>query len=249
MPPPTPVVPARADCPRSTKVVLRACPGFGCAVAGAFSPLRVLPPCCAMACPARPLGGARPPPLRGLDPAHCARCLARAVRLVPRSLARPWCALSRSRGARCVRCACPCPCFARARFACPCGAAGAGFALRVRPRGSRCFPSVGFVPRPALRRPSGFGPGGSLPRPPRRLRRLFPLRGPGLRLRARPAALARRVFGGAVLCRWLLPCAPPPRRPRWGLRGARSPKGLPSRSPVSRQPGAYPRPGGALRRR
>lgn len=99
LPPPTPVVPARADCPRSTKVVLRACPGsrsslrVGFAVAGAFSPTRVLPPCCAVACPARPLRGgrarlhascARPPaPSLGLG----ARCRAPAALAASAALA------------------------------------------------------------------------------------------------------------------------------------------------------------------
>ena len=74
-------------------------------------------------------------------------------------------------------------------------------------------------PGPPFPRPSGFGPG---PLPPGGCAGLSPgfsAPAPGRWLRGRPGGLAALLSG---VFRWggVLPCAPPPRRPRWGLRGA-----------------------------
>lgn len=111
-----------------------------------------------------------------------------------------------------------------------------GLVQRVAPRGVAAGP---------LRCPSSLGPPPSgsplrlrarrlLPRPPGGFAAFFPLRGPGLFVLARPAGLRFRFAVAASRAAWacfaaprrasrLLPCAPPPRRPRWGLRGARGP--------------------------
>ncbi len=249
LPPPTPVVPARADCPRSTsgtarlpRLRLRRCRGFFPASRPAAVLRHGLPGSSA----------------RGGAPAAASRARSGALR----PLSRPGpCAsspaLSLGLGARCRA---PAALAASAALALALALRGrASLALAaLRARALRFASARGGLvasPRwasslaPPCGAPRASGPAAPCPGPHGGCAAFFPLRGPGLRLRARPAALARRVFGGAVLCRWLLPCAPPPRRPRWGLREAQSPKGLPSRSPVFRLPGAYPRPGGALRRR
>lgn len=107
--PPTPLVPARADCPRSTTrfcapAPARVRPSASAAPSPGLYP--TLRPAAVLrcACAARPLRGGAPTPR-----ASCARC--------PHSGARAWCALSRSRAARCVRCACPCPCVVRGALA------------------------------------------------------------------------------------------------------------------------------------
>ena len=75
-------------------------------------------------------------------------------------------------------------------------------------------------PGPPFPRPSGFGPGLLPPGGCAGLSPGFPAPAPGRRLRGRPGGLAALLSG---VSRWggVLPCAPPPRRPRWGLRGAR----------------------------
>ena len=113
--------------------------------------------------------------------------------------------------ARCRRC----PGLALAALRAPCSVALAP--SRARPLG---FASARRVP-PA---PSAARLRGRLAPAPGACAALraacLGLRPPGLCLRARacPRLLLplRRRFG----CRWALPCAPPPRRPRWGLRGA-----------------------------
>lgn len=75
-------------------------------------------------------------------------------------------------------------------------------------------------PGPPFPRPSGFGPGLLPPGGCAGLSPGFPAPAPGRWLRGRPGGLAALLSG---VSRWggVLPCAPPPRRPRWGLRGAR----------------------------
>lgn len=169
-------------------------------------------------------GAARPPPLRGAVPALCALGpfgppRPRPPGLPPRlprsgSGAGP---LPRFRPRSLPPLPGPCPrCAAGSLFGRPCFVSGAALGLRVGPPGPprpvRCAASGAAGSRPGgLRGPSGRLSGAVGPR--------------GVGCAPAPAraccAPLRRRFG----CRWVLPCAPPPRRPRWGLRGARCPFG------------------------
>ena len=183
------------------------------AVGRPFCALRVLPrrgPCPV----ARPLRRAAPGPR-----ASCAA--------PPRPAARPL--VRRSAAPRAL--------------ACPAGSclpvrSGAGLLRRpscasgrLRPRrgcgGCSACPLRASPARPSAPAPFArpFGP------------RSFPLRGPGLLLRARARA-------GLLSLRGVLPCAPPPRRPRWGLRGARCPLGgfAPASGARFSRPSAAPPP-------
>ena len=104
----------------------------------------------------------------------------------------------------------PGPCPARAAPAAAFPARGA-LGVRVASRGARLAPP-GFARAPLRPRP----PGGLAPA-------LSPLRGAGawFAARARPRPLAAPLRW-VSLWGWVLPCAPPPRRPRWGLREARN---------------------------
>ena len=160
-------------------------------------------------------GAARPAPLRGPGPAHGA--LASLAGPAPRgsppgSVARP---LVR-------RCAAP-----RAlagpvwfglrhplRLRAPCSVALAPLRLRRAPaRG----PAGSPPPRPASRASgaAASGPGG-----PAAFGRGLVAAPPGALLRARACAGLLVPLSCRCACRGALPCAPPPRRPRWGLRGA-----------------------------
>ena len=106
-------------------------------------------------------------------------------------------------------------------------------------------------PGPPFPRPSGFGPGLLPPGGCAGLSPGFSAPAPGRWLRGRPGGLAALLSG---VSRWggVLPRAPPPRRPRWGLQGAPGPFGWaspPLRGPrFSRTSCGTPRsPGGPAR--
>lgn len=156
----------------------------------------------------------------------------------------------RARAARVLRCAPP---LRRSASCAPLrGSAGARWPRRVAPpHPLRC----GLAAPPCLRSGSAAprrGCGGcsacplraspARPSAPAPLARPYgprfvPLRGPGLLLRARARA-------GLLSLRGVLPCAPPPRRPRWGLRGARCPLGgfAPASGSRFSRPSAAPPP-------
>ena len=195
-------------------------------------------PCVAAVAPARGPRRGFAAPVRRLAPSGFALPGAGPPLLAPRSGARPLCALSRSAGSRCRRlpsgppsrrCGLP----VRSPLLC----LGLALVQRVGRGGLAAGPLSRLRARRLLARPRR-GPSGR-----------FLLRGGGLLLRAvrlRPACCLRRGFlrRGLFLGRaaWAcvrlsphrccaqarytfrvgeaLPCAPPPRRPRWGLRGA-----------------------------
>lgn len=174
--------------------------------------------CRARALWARPLvrsGAARPPAVRPLRPGP------------PRSLARPLCAAARLRGLSLA----PAGSWVVLR-----SAAGSPFGVALAPLRAPQSPARGPAGPPRALRPSGFG--GSPPRFARRragsrpggpARPFGPLVGasgpPGLWLRARACAGLLAPLGPLPLsrrlpCQWILPCTPPPRRPRWGAPGS-----------------------------
>ena len=186
-----------------------------------FAPLRVLPgrgPC---PCP-RPLRArrARFARLAALSPRSPARPLVRRC-AAPRALAGPVCLRPRPR------------CAAGSLFGRPC-CAWPWALCSAWPRGGSLAPPPGQGSRSAPPRPP-CGPCGPL----------FPLRGAGAWLaargRLRPLAAPLR---GRCGNRGVLPCRPPPGRPRWGLPGAR---GSPWRGACGPPPGvcfSQPFPGG-----
>lgn len=225
MPSPLPGPPGGSLRHPQTRYCMRACSPsrsflrVGFAVGLAFCALRVLPrrgpcPC------ARPLRRGAPAAASRARSGVCA--LASLAGPAPRgfppgSPARPCAPLRGSCGARCRRCP---------------GLALAALRAPVRSPLLR----LGRGPW-ASRRPAGAPPAPSASR----LRgRLAPAPGACAALRAAclgplaPGALTARprlrgLAGGSVAAfpGWgrPLPCAPPPRRPRWGLRGARGPFG------------------------
>ena len=138
---------------------------------------------------------ARPP---GLPPGSVARPLVRRC-AAPRALAGPvWFGLRHP-----------------LRLRAPCSVALAPLRLRRAPaRG----PAGSPPPRPASRASgaAASGPGG-----PAAFGRGLVAAPPGALLRARACAGLLVPLSCRCACRGALPCAPPPRRPRWGLRGAR----------------------------
>ena len=160
-------------------------------------------------CALASLGGPGPPLLA---PRSAARPLVRRC-AAPRALAGPVCLRPRSRvaaGSLIGR-----PCCARPWALCSAWPRGGPLRARFRLRASG---------RSASPRPGGFGPGGSCARPPAAAPPFFPLRGRALGLRA-AAPLAGCLCRCCCTDRGLLPCRPPPGRPRWGLPGARGPYG------------------------
>lgn len=163
---------------------------------------------------------------------------------LPRSAS---CALTRSVGARCRRRLGPRPCCAAASLRVGLAPRGLGPCAARRPAGGSACPlraACALRSRPGPR--AAVGP-------------LFPLRGPGLGcLRAAACGRLLRLSGGTAVVGGVLPCRPPPCRPRWGLPGARGPFGwaLPPAAwvallaPLLRSPPGRDRaPGGPLRAR
>lgn len=186
---------------RTPRPLLRRGP-FPCA-----GPARRAPPAAAVAGRVRrsaPSGlfGPRPPRALRAAPRSRARPVCAAVRLRGRSLA----PLPRPRALSGPRCA-PGRWSARG----PSGFAGS-------PRGSACLPSVGSSLAP-LRAPRASGPAAPGPCPRSAFGLPFAPRGRGLGC-ARGLPRLLRFAVGSVVVGCVLPCAPPPRRPRWGLRGA-----------------------------
>ena len=177
---------------------------------------------------AAPLRCARP--LRGAPPA-----LGRS--LSPRSPARPVCALAPLRAPwRSLAPTAPAPALSGGGCA-PAPLVGPWpFGQRVASRGLPLapFPSR-FRPRPPAR------PCGPL---------VLPLRGRGLGCAPGPARACCAVSGYTFRVGGVLPCRPPPGRPRWGLPGARGPNGgfAPALGRASRAPVAGP-PAGCARPR
>jgi hypothetical protein len=176
----------------------------------AFCPLRVLPP--RGPCPwARPRRGG--PPAAFLRPRRLRPGL-------PRSAAA--CGLSPSAGARWPRGPCRPIRSGAGSLRSPFLRSGAAVGLPW-PRPFLSPPPSGLRVRPSSLRSSAAAPApgrwGGLRRPLGR----FAARGP--LVLAGPARLRCAPRRGCCGGRWALPCAPPPRRPRWGLRVARCPLG------------------------
>ena len=197
-------------------------------------------PCVAAVAPARGPRRGFAAPVRRLAPSGFALPGAGPPLLAPRSGARPLVRAVALRGLSLPPSAFG-PALASLRASCPVALAvlGLGPCAARRPWGARCGPAVAAsgpaAPRPPPARP--FGPLSS-PRGRALAARRAPAPGllPPAGVPPAGAVLGPRCFGCArsvafrvdavlaaalhVPCGRALPCAPPPRRPRWGLRGA-----------------------------
>lgn len=181
---------------------------------GPFCPLRGC--CCRLPWSTPALPHRRQPPLRGGAPAPRG-----GHRCAPRLRPLPARGRLRLRPRTCGGAACP-PSAARAPLLCSGVAcspirAAAGSASPWRGGGANAWP---FFPRGApARPPAAAASGGSITRAAGRAIWAAAPRASRGSPRGAPVELPAPLAGWC--CRSPLPCAPPPRRPRWGLRGAR----------------------------